>query len=81
MGGLCVATKKVGGGLYYTTANQKDLWDGDLAIIYFGGNANTEKFYWRRRRNKKRKFQLQTGDYILLSIVILRGDVTLSYSK
>ena len=51
---LCGATKKKGG-LHYATANQKDLWDGDLVIIYFDGNANMEKFYWRRRRDKGKK--------------------------
>ena len=50
---LCGATKK--GGLLYATVNQKDLWDGDLVVIYFDGNANMEKFYWRRRHDKGKK--------------------------
>ena len=43
------------GRLHYATTNQKDLWDRDLVIIYFDGNANMEKFYWRRRHDKGKK--------------------------
>ena len=55
---LCGATKR---GVFIATANQKDLWDGDLVIIYCDDNANMEKFYWRRRNDKERKFQLSDG--------------------
>ena len=59
MGGIMWSNEK--GGLHHATANQKDLWDGDLVIIYCEDNANMEEFYWRRRNDKERKFQLSDG--------------------
>ena len=53
MGGITWSNEK--GGLHHATANQKDLWDGDLVIIYCDDNANLEKFYWRRRHDKGNK--------------------------